>query len=70
MLSITTCCFSGCSKCPRPSAPGALKAVRFGLIRSFDRGKISQLRSQEMGATAIARQLKIVPSTVYKVLDN
>ncbi|WP_342462683.1 helix-turn-helix domain-containing protein [Arsenophonus apicola] len=33
-------------------------------------GKNSSTVFLEMGITAIARQLKIVPSTVYKVLDN
>lgn len=32
--------------------------------------QIKQLRSQGMGATAIASQLKIARSTVYKVIDN
>ncbi|WP_180559257.1 recombinase family protein [Arsenophonus endosymbiont of Apis mellifera] len=47
-----------------------LKGVQFGRKRSVDREKIRQLRSQGIGATAIARQLKIARSTVYKVFDN
>lgn len=47
-----------------------LKGVQFGRKRSVDREKIKQLRSQGIGATAIARQLKIARSTVYKAFDN
>lgn len=47
-----------------------LKGVQFGRKRSVDREKIKQLRSQGIGATAIARQLKIARSTVYMVIDN
>lgn len=47
-----------------------LKGVQFGRKRSVDREKIRQLRSQGIGATTIARQLKIARSTVYKVFDN
>ena len=47
-----------------------LKGVQFGRKRSVDREKIKQLRSQGVGATAIARQLKIARSTVYKVIDE
>lgn len=47
-----------------------LKGVQFGRKRSIDREKIKQLRSQGIGATAIARQLKIARSTVYMVIDN
>lgn len=47
-----------------------LKGVQFGRKRSVDREKIKQLRSQGIGATVIARQLKIARSTVYKVIDN
>ncbi|WGL99933.1 recombinase family protein (plasmid) [Arsenophonus sp. aPb] len=45
-----------------------LKGVQFGRKRSVDREKIRQLRSQGIGATAIARQLNIARSTVYKVI--
>ncbi len=47
-----------------------LKGVQFGRKRSVDREKIKQLRSEGMGATAIARQLKIARSTVYKVINT
>lgn len=47
-----------------------LKGVQFGRKRSVDREKIKQLRSEGMVATAIARQLKIARSTVYKVINN
>lgn len=47
-----------------------LKGVQFGRKRSVDREKIKQLRSQGVRATAIARQLKIARSTVYKVIDE
>ncbi|WP_334472294.1 recombinase family protein [Arsenophonus sp. PmNCSU2021_1] len=47
-----------------------LKGVQFGRKRSVDREKIKQLCSQGIGATAIARQLKIARSTVYKALND
>jgi DNA invertase Pin-like site-specific DNA recombinase len=46
------------------------KGVKFGRKRSIDREKVATLKAQGMGATAIARQLKIGRATVYKILKH
>ena len=46
------------------------KAIKFGRKRTIDREKVISLKVQGMGATAIAQQLNIGRSTVYKVLGN
>lgn len=47
-----------------------LKGIRFGRKRSIDRNSVLVLHQQGTGATAIARQLNIARSTVYKVIDE
>lgn len=44
------------------------KGVKFGRKPSVDKAKVRTLHEQGLGATEIARQLKIGRSTVYKVL--
>ncbi len=46
------------------------KGVKFGRKRSIERQKVSAMKAEGMGATAIARQLQIGRSTVYKILSN
>lgn len=46
------------------------KGVQFGRKRTVDRDKLSRLHSQGMGASAIAKTMKIARATVYKVLGN
>jgi len=46
------------------------KGVQFGRKRSIDRNKVFALRDQGLGATDIARQLKIGRSTVYVILQK
>ncbi len=46
------------------------KGVKFGRKRSIDRDEVTSLRSQGKGATAIANELGIGRSTVYKILDG
>jgi DNA invertase Pin-like site-specific DNA recombinase len=46
------------------------KGVRFGRKPTIDRDKIHALQEQGLGATDIARQMKIGRSTVYKVLKS
>lgn len=46
------------------------KGVQFGRIRSIDRNKVFALREKGLGATDIARQLKIGRSTVYVILQG
>ena len=45
------------------------KGIKFGRKPSINQEKIKNLRTQGYGATAIARQMKIGRSTVYKVLQ-
>lgn len=45
------------------------KGVKFGRKPTVDRDKVHALHKQGVGATEIARQLKIGRSTVYKVLS-
>jgi len=44
------------------------KGIKFGRKPSVDRKKLKQLHQQGVGATAIAKQMSIGRSTVYKVL--
>ena len=46
------------------------KGVKFGRKRRVDRQKVSALRAEGIGATAIAKQLNIGRSTVYKILKT
>ncbi len=46
------------------------KGVKFGRKRSIEREKVFTMKAQGMGATAIAKQLKIGRSTVYKILEK
>lgn len=46
------------------------KGVKFGRKRSIDRNKVLALREKGMGASAIAKQMGIGRSTVYKLLDE
>jgi len=45
------------------------KGVKFGRKPTVDRVKVNRLHDQGKGATAIAKELGIGRSTVYKVLD-
>lgn len=45
------------------------KGIKFGRKPSVDKDKVRVLHSQGVGATEIARQLKIGRSTVYKILN-
>lgn len=47
-----------------------LKGVRFGRRRTIDRNAVLALRQEGNGAPAIARELNIARSTVYKVLED
>lgn len=47
-----------------------LKGVLFGRRRTIDRNAVLALRQEGNGATAIARQLSIARSTVYKILED
>lgn len=46
------------------------KGVQFGRKRLIDRNKVFALRDQGLGATDIARQMKIGRSTVYVILQE
>jgi DNA invertase Pin-like site-specific DNA recombinase len=46
------------------------KGVKFGRKPTIDRDKMQALRAQGLGATEIARQMKIGRSTVYKILQS
>lgn len=46
------------------------KGIKFGRKVSVDANKVKQLKGQGMGATDIAKHLKIARATVYKVLSN
>lgn len=46
------------------------KGVRFGRKRSINREQVKALKEKGIGATEIARQLKMGRSTVYKVLEG
>jgi DNA invertase Pin-like site-specific DNA recombinase len=47
-----------------------LKGIRFGRRRTIDRNSVRALHHAGTGATAIARQLGIARSTVYKILED
>ncbi|EPJ3803551.1 recombinase family protein [Morganella morganii] len=47
-----------------------LKGVKFGRKRSVDREKIIELKQSGLGGTAIAKEMRIARSTVYKILDE
>ncbi len=46
------------------------KGVKFGRKPTVDKTKVRVLHGQGLGATEIAKQLKIGRSTIYKVLGN
>ncbi len=46
------------------------KGVKFGRKRSVNRKKVLELKANNVGASEIARQLKIGRSTVYKILND
>ena len=46
------------------------KGVKFGRKRRIERERIAKLKAEGMGATAIAKQLNIGRSTVYKILGD
>ena len=46
------------------------KGVRFGRKPTVDKQRLQTLHRQGVGATEIARQLKIGRSTVYKILAS
>lgn len=46
------------------------KGVKFGRKRSIDRQRVICLYEGGIGATAIAKQLRIGRSTVYKILSE
>ncbi|HCT0247667.1 recombinase family protein [Salmonella enterica] len=47
-----------------------LKGIRFGRRRTIDRNSVLALHQRGTGATAIARQLGVARSTVYKILEE
>ena len=47
-----------------------LKGVKFGRKRSVDCKRIIRLRQNGLGGTAIAKDMQIARSTVYKILDE
>jgi len=56
---------------PTKARPAAkLKGVRFGRKRTIARNAVLSLRQEGKGATAIARELNIARSTVYKILED
>ena len=46
------------------------KGIKFGRKRRIDRTKVVQMKSEGMGASEIANQLKIARSTVYKIIHE
>jgi len=46
------------------------KGVKFGRKRTIDRTKVKRLHQEGIGATDIARQMKIGRSTVYKLIND
>jgi DNA invertase Pin-like site-specific DNA recombinase len=46
------------------------KGIKFGRKPSIDRNKLLFLHNEGVGATEIARQMKIGRSTVYKILKE
>lgn len=47
-----------------------MKGIKFGRRRTIDRKAVVALHRQSMGASEIARQLRIARSTVYKILEE
>ncbi|MCL8525708.1 helix-turn-helix domain-containing protein, partial [Proteus mirabilis] len=47
-----------------------LKGVKFGRKRSVDRERIIELKRSGWGGTAIAKEMKVARSTVYKILNE
>nr|WP_306303825.1 recombinase family protein [Providencia rettgeri] len=47
-----------------------LKGVKFGRKRSVDRERILKMRESGLGGTAIAKEMQIARSTVYKILEE
>jgi DNA invertase Pin-like site-specific DNA recombinase len=47
-----------------------IRGVKFGRKRTIDRKKVRELYQNGIGATAIAKQMKIGRSTVYKLLKK
>lgn len=47
-----------------------IKGIKFGRSRTIDRNAVLALRQEGNGATAIARELNIARSTVYKILED
>ena len=47
-----------------------LRGIKFGRRRTIDRSQVEIIRSQGIGATDIAREMKIARSTVYKIIGN
>ena len=46
------------------------KGVKFGRKRTVNRQQVLTMKSQNFGASAIAKQLNIGRSTVYKILSE
>ncbi len=46
------------------------KGIKFGRKRKIDRDRFADLRSKGLGATEIAKQMRIGRSTVYKLLHE
>lgn len=46
------------------------KGIKFGRKRSVDRERIQEMRKEGVGASAIAQELNIARSTVYKILGE
>ncbi|WP_272691335.1 recombinase family protein [Providencia sp. PROV132] len=47
-----------------------LKGVKFGRKRSVDRERILELKASGLGGTAIAKEMQIARSTVYKIINE
>ncbi|WP_163768311.1 recombinase family protein [Providencia stuartii] len=47
-----------------------LNGVKFGRKRSVNRERVLELKASGLGGTAIARELQIARSTVYKILEE
>ncbi len=47
-----------------------VKGVKLGRKRTIDRNRLKELHAKGMGATAIAREMRIGRSTVYKLLNE
>ena len=46
------------------------KGVKFGRKRSVNRQKVLEMKTQNLGASDIAKQLNIGRSTVYKIING